>query len=358
MEGDRSSDRSRGVVARAAPLMLGLAGSAASPSAVADWDLRVGGVVDVGIERAGGAVDWNGVAPGKAGYRESGQRTSRLSIRADERVGVAGRAGVLVEFGFRAGTGRGGDADPGRDLPAAGGLQERAAYVQLSHYAQGRFRVGRLPAPLQEVVDLGHGWGSETVAGDGLAGLLGRGCPGSGAEGRGDPRCFAVATRAGLRYDAPALGSWQLSLQHDPQSHEPAGAAPPRSSVVLAYRHGATAVSGGVTRTEGQASAIALGWRQSLGPVTLQFQVTVGRGDASERRHAFAGAAVPLQGGELRFGVSQWRDTAAAGQHARQALGWHRPLSMRTTLHADVARIRLADGRRGRGAEAGLRVVF
>ena len=333
-----------------------MVGVFATFGATAGGSLEVRGVLDAGINRAWGDVDWAGYAPADEQYRRKGQFQSRLTIRANEDFGLGWHVGVTLEQGFNGQTGL---TDCSADGAPCGvdSWWNRARLIEARHHAYGRLRIGRQAALGQEPMDIAHPWAGETVATDDGAALLAWRC--DRAQQELDPAnpsaCVAGSgQRRGqsVRYDLPQVAGWKVGFQHGLKPD------PTHLTVRVSYQQGGIAVSAAIVKTSQSTQVYPLAAVASLGGVRLHAGHTWGKGAVRSRSYSFVGASAPVGRGELRAGLARYRD-GSEGNHDKLALGWHRPLGHRVVAYADVALAKFyKTGHRGGGLDAGLRVSF
>lgn len=319
------------------------------------WDVEAHGVVNAAASHVPGLVDWNGLAPGDAGYASGGLSTSTFGVHGFERLGLGLRARVSLEMRFNASTG---DRLCATTACASEPFFNGAQSVALSHYAYGRLNVGWQSALARESVDFGHVWAGETVATDQCAGLLRWPCapttPGNPPVDCRSDRSCGVGRGYAVRYDSPSWGAWSISAQ--------IGARPSPESYTLAitYAGGGTAVSIAHVQVARSMWVTPVAISQSIGRWRLYGIHSWGRLAGAGRQYDFIGATSGLGGGELRIGVQRYRTSPETG-HSKAAVGWHVPLSPRVIAYVDAARIRLSgrpDSGWGRGVDLGLQARF
>lgn len=335
---------------------LAVAGAFIASEAAAGGSLEVRGLLDAGIDRAWGDVDWAGHAPGDRLYRDKGVFPSRLTIRATEDFGLGWQVGVTLEQGFDGQTGlsRCPADDQGCGVDS---WFNRARHLEVRHYAYGRLRIGHQAALGREPMDIAHPWAGETVATDDGAAMLAWRCDAAQqTDGPANPRaCIEDSGHKrgqSARYDLPQWGGWKVALQH--------GLKPDRThlTVRVTYQQGGMAMSAAIVKTSQSTQVYPLAAVVSLGGVRLHAGHTRGQGAVRSRSYNFVGASTHVGRGELRAGLARYR-AGPESSHDKLALGWHRPLGHRVIAYADVALIKFREtGQRGGGLDAGLRVSF
>lgn len=334
---------------------------AAAGVAHASWDLRVEGLLDVAIARtAAGGPDWNGrEADADTDFdtdptverRGRLPPSSRLRLIAVEQLPGAWKMEARLEQSFRAATG---DFGPER-RPQSGdrpGWFDVARTIDFSHYAWGRLRLGHQAELAREVFDLVHPWAGQTVATDNCAALLQGSCIAPAAAASEQPRETALGGRGGaIRYDAPAYGPFQLSVQATQETDRR------QATLALAYVHGATLLAAAHVRQSAQAHATPIVLAQSIGRWRVHVGLTEGTNAGEARRFRFIGVTGQWGRSEWLAGVQRYTRDGQV-QWTKTGLGIQQPLSHRLSVYANLARWVPPAGASGRGLDAGLRLSF
>lgn len=328
-------------------------GAALATPAAASWDLRIEGLVDVGLARVpGGGRDWHGFDADDPTRRYQGPAyASRLRVVATETLPWSWKLEARLEQAWQASTGEMRTTDE-KHARNGQGWFGMAHTVELGHYAYGRLRIGHQAELARGVVDAMHPWAGRTVASDACAALLHWPCPDLVDDEAARAVGQALGARGGgVRYDAPGYGPWQASVQ---AIEEPGRR---QATVALTYLRGDTLLAVAHVRQSSQAQATPLVAAQSIGPVRLHMGLTEGRNAGAARRFKFLGVTGQLERAEWMLGVHSYT-SAGTRLWTKVGLGLQRPLSHRLALYANVARWNPASGPAGRGADLGLRLVF
>lgn len=196
------------------------------------------------------------------------------------------------------------------------------AVLTVSHYAFGRFDVGRRTDVARDVAVTVHPWGGDTVAGDNCASILAWPCP-------------PMLKRAfGVAYESP---SFSERWTHSGQLYTLNGQATVAARTV--YAAGARRVDVGVSLTDRSNWLLPMGWVEPVGPWRLHGLWTTGRRQGQAGDYVFAGATHPWRGGEFRLGVGRYR-TDRARDHVQWSAGLHYPVRGDVIVYGDLALLR------------------
>ncbi|WP_295857325.1 porin [uncultured Xylophilus sp.] len=328
--------------------------AASSTASFAQSSVTLFGVVDAGIARMSASG-----AGHSAGLVSGGSSSSRLGFRGTEDLGGGLSAGFWLEGALNNDVGAGASQTTGLDFA-------RRSTVSLSN-TFGELRMGRDYTPIYVNMIAYDTWGQRGV---GTIETTGTSRAGVGSYAR---------TSNGVTYFLPKrLGGFSGSIQYafgEQLSTKQAVANPAGIStsagnastdktgdvfgISAGFANGPFAIGVAYTafidavRTSGASSYAAdykvanIGASYDFGFVRTkafyQSECINGRGPIAEvKSDTWAlGGAVPLgSAGEIKSQIARFSQNASANDHVKLSIGYTYPLSKRTALYADVARLK------------------
>jgi predicted porin len=304
--------------------LIALAVLAASGAAMAQSSVTLFGVVDAGYAVGKGATNKTQLATDRIG-------SSRLGFRGVEDLG----GGMRAEFWLEAGVGNdsGAGANTNTNNQATGATTSGLTFNRKSTVglvgSMGEIRLGRDYSP-QFYPDAQYDpFGTNGVA----SSLI--------AYGGG----FAAVRASNMvAYHSPNVGGFTVMLgsyMGENNTGAAAGKAGDGNGIHVRYAKGplALGIASATTKT-GAATEVktsTMGGSYNLGVANVMFNSnTVSNTGAADIKGTLIGAAIPMAGGTFKLSNASLKQGAA--ETKRNAIGYVKPLSKRTSLFATYAR--------------------
>lgn len=260
-----------------------------------------------------------GKNPGSAAKVIQNGANSRLGFRVLEDLGGGLSSFVQIEHRIEPDTGA--QSDSGRFWNGRSIVGLQGGF--------GRVWLGREYTPLfLNVALVGDPWGFTGI------GALDSGLAGIGAYSRYD-------NTLNYQFSASGLTTWVQVAESDNNGNSAgtATAAERPVSVAISYANGPMYLAGGYdSRINARDTLWTMVGTYDFGPVKLFATFARGQTSTAAKHREFAFAATaPLGGGQVRAGIDQIKRTSAPSATLKQqvTLGYHYPLSKRTTIFAD-----------------------
>lgn len=260
---------------------------------------------------------------------------SRIGIKTTEDLGLGLKVRAVIEHSLSLR----GDTyiiDPDTGQPAT--FADALAYVEVSHYAWGRFQVGRGPNIVRELAITSAAWGGDTLAGDPFASIL-------SFQERLAPR------RKAISYESPMFGNLTLEAQAI------VGKDNWQFATTATFAAGSRSLMLGWWRGENGdwLVPIAVGWPLGLWQVSAVG--STGRSQGRNGSYAAVSFTRPWRAAEWRLGVARYQVQNDPITH-KASFGFHKAFAPRLVGYLDVVGARDRAGRRRSGADVGVKLTF
>ncbi|MEY3409696.1 MAG: hypothetical protein RIS02_1423 [Pseudomonadota bacterium] len=305
--------------------LIALAVLAASGAAMAQSSVTLFGIVDAAYTKGSGSVS------NKQQLTNSGYNSSRLGFRGVEDLG----GGMRAEFWLEAGVGNdsGAGANTNTNNQATGATTSGLTFNRKSTVglvgSMGEIRLGRDYSP-QFYPDAQYDpFGTNGVA----SSLI--------AYGGG----FAAVRASNMvAYHSPNVGGFTVMLgsyMGENNTGAAAGKAGDGNGIHVRYAKGplALGIASATTKTglTTEVKTSTMGGSYNLGVANVMFNSnTVSNTGAADIKGTLIGAAIPMAGGTFKLSNASLKQGAA--ETKRNAIGYVKPLSKRTSLFATYAR--------------------
>ena len=304
--------------------LVALAVLAASGAAMAQSSVTLFGVVDAGYSVGKGATNKTQLATDRIG-------SSRLGFRGVEDLGGGMRAEFWLEAGVANDSGAGANTNTNNQASGAttSGLTfNRKSTVGLVG-SMGEIRLGRDYTPQFYTDAIFDPFGTNGVA----SSLI--------AYGGG---LTAVRASNMIAYHSPVVGGFKVMLgsyMGENNTGAAAGKAGDGNGVYVNYTNGPLTLATGSATTKTSASTEVktsnFGGSYNLGVANLSAESnTVSNTGAVDVKGRLIGATIPMAGGTFKISNASLKQGAA--ETKRNAVGFVKPLSKRTSLFATYAR--------------------